>query len=94
MMITTLSAIFTGVYFPPSFLPDPIRWISHILPATYALDATRRVFMNAEGVMSPHIHFDMLMLVIFTLILLPLGAWIFLYSIKKAEKDGTLARWS
>lgn len=93
-IVTTMSALFTGVYFPPSYLPEQVRWVSHILPATYALDATRRVFMNGEGIMSPHIHFDILMLVLFTLILLPIGAWMFLYSTKKAEREGTLARWS
>ncbi len=91
--IATLSGLVAGVYFPPKYLPAPVQLISKILPQTYAIDAIRRVLLNGEGLSSPSIQLTIVYLIVFSIILLPLGMFMFNLGIRKAEKDGTLARW-
>ena len=91
--VATISGLVAGVYFPPKYLPAPVQLISKILPQTYAIDAIRRVLLNGEGISSPSIQLTIIYLIIFSIILLPLGMFMFNIGIRKAEKEGTLARW-
>jgi ABC-2 type transport system permease protein len=91
--VATLSGLVAGVYFPPKYLPVPVQLLSKILPQTYAIDAIRRVLLNGEGISSPSIQLTIIYLIIFSVILLPLGMFMFNAGIRKAEKEGTLARW-
>ncbi|MCX6666313.1 MAG: ABC transporter permease [Euryarchaeota archaeon] len=92
--IGVLSGLLTGVYFPPEYLPLSIQMISKILPQTYAIDAIRRILIYGEGISSPSIQWTLFYLVLFSVIIFPFGMWMFNRGIKKAERDGTLARWS
>lgn len=91
--VATISGLVAGVYFPPKYLPAPVQLISKILPQTYAIDAIRRILLNSEGISSHSIQLTIAYLIIFSIILLPLGIFMFNMGIRKAEKDGTLARW-
>jgi ABC-2 type transport system permease protein len=91
--VTTLTGLVAGVYFPPEILPAGVQTLSKILPQTYAIDAIRRILLNGEGITSPTIQLTIVYLVIFSIVLLPIGMWMFNRGIKKAEKEGTLARW-
>ncbi|MBU4256344.1 MAG: ABC transporter permease, partial [Candidatus Thermoplasmatota archaeon] len=91
--VATISGLVAGVYFPPKYLPAPVQMLSKILPQTYAIDAIRRVLLNGEGISSPSIQLTIVYLIVFSIILLPLGMFMFNIGIRKAEKEGTLARW-
>ena len=91
--VATISGLVAGVYFPPKYLPAPVQLISKILPQTYAIDAIRRILLNGEGISSPSIQLTIVYLIAFSIILLPIGMFMFNAGIRKAEKEGTLARW-
>jgi len=91
--VATISGLVAGVYFPPKYLPAPVQLISKILPQTYAIDAIRRILLNGEGISSPSIQLTIVYLIVFSIILLPIGMFMFNAGIRKAEKEGTLARW-
>jgi ABC-2 type transport system permease protein len=88
-----LSGLVVGVYYPPELLPSPLQLLSKIFPHTYGLEGIRLVMQNGETLGSPNIIWIIGVLVIFSIILLPLGIALFSAGIRKAERDGTLARW-
>lgn len=97
---STFAGLVAGSVFPPEVFLDvfpPLYGVSRILPHTYALDAFRRLMAGAgwntmvDG--SPIIQLAILKLVIFCLILLPIGIVMFRAGMRKAEKEGKLARW-
>ena len=93
-IVTTISGVFAGVYFPVSQLPSQLQLISRALPQTYGLEGIRKIIFDGYGIDNFEIQMILLYLLIFILILFPLGFYIFKYGIKKAEKEGTLARWA
>ncbi|MDG6219966.1 MAG: ABC transporter permease [Candidatus Thermoplasmatota archaeon] len=92
--IATLSGLVAGVYFPPEYLPAPLLAFSRLLPQTYAVEAIRDVLLRGYDITHPSIQMAIVYLLIFCVVLLPLGLWLFNVGIRKAERDGTLARWA
>jgi len=45
-IVSLLSSVFSGVYFPPSLIPESLRWISYLLPQTYTLDIMRKCLLG------------------------------------------------
>jgi ABC-2 type transport system permease protein len=95
----TASGLLSGVLFPPSIFLDtyPILYtISRLLPQTYALEGIRRILNNPNlnPLNDSIVISDIVFLIIFSIILLPLGIIIFRHGLHKAEKDGKLARWA
>lgn len=91
--VIAISALVSGVYYPVEKLPQFMQVISKIIPQTYALRGIRLILLNGENIYNIEIQSIIIILIIFSLILLPSGVLIFKRGIKKAEKDGTLARW-
>lgn len=91
--IATISGLVAGVYFPPEYLPEGIQVVSRFLPQTYAINAIRDILLFGKGITDPVVQEAIIYLIIFSIVLLPLGMWMFNLGIKKAERDGTLARW-
>jgi len=91
--VSTLTGLVAGVYFDPILLPSGVQEISKILPQTYAIGAIRRILLSGENLSSAPIQFAFIYLIIFSIILLPVGMWMFNLGIKKAEREGSLARW-
>jgi len=77
-----------GVFFPITILPQGLQTISHFLPITYALRAMRYALLQGYSVKM--LTSDIIVLLIFSLVLLPLSIFIFNYAVKKAKNDGTL----
>lgn len=93
--VATCAAILSGVVFPPEIFLDTapsLYYISRLLPHTYALDAFRRIMLNDEG-LSPIVTSEILKLIAFIVVFLPLGAYMFKKGLEKAERTGKLARW-
>lgn len=90
-LITSVSALLGGVFFPTGVLPDMIRPFSRMLPITYTTDGVRRALLTGEGIVDlfPSIR----ILFLFAAVLLPLGLFIFRIALRGARRDGTLVQY-
>ena len=86
-----LSGLLGGMVFPVAMLPPWLRWLSSLLPVTYALDGMRRALL-ASAAFSDILP-DVVALLAFTAVLLPLGGLVFRAAVRKAKKDGTLTHY-
>lgn len=89
-LLGTVSGLFGGVVFPVALLPAWLRWISSLLPVTYALDGMRKSLLASAGF--GEILPDVVALAVFDAVLLPLSLVAFRLAVRKAKKDGTLAQ--
>jgi len=90
-LITTFSGFFGGVFFPVTILPKALRAISYLFPITYSLRSLRLAIL--QGYSLKLLLPDIIMLVFFCIILLPLSIWVFKYAVKKAKSDGSLTHY-
>lgn len=98
-VIGTLAGVFSGVFFPISMIPPWLRPIGYVLPHTYALEGLRKAILTPNEIYWGSL-FEwwsmwniLFVLTVFSIILVPLGLWMFNKSIMHGEKTGTLARW-
>lgn len=89
-LLGTVSGLFGGVVFPVALLPAWLRWISSLLPVTYALDGVRQSLLASAGF--GDILPDIAALAVFDAVLLPASLVVFRLAVRKAKKDGTLAQ--
>jgi len=102
-VVEILVGLASGVYYPLNILPEWMQWLGCLIPHTYALDAARRVILGGGiGVTTLPIHSlfglnplltDMLLLVAFSVVTMPLGWWMYNQGVRKAKTDGRLSRW-
>jgi ABC-2 type transport system permease protein len=83
--------LLAGVYYPVEVLPDWLQAISRLLPATYSTAALRRVMLGS-GSFSTGMQ-DLLALVGFALLLLPVGLVALRIAVRWAKIDGSLAQY-
>lgn len=89
-VISTSSTLVGGVYYPITILPDWLQGLSYLFPITYALDAIRLSLLQGQGY-SREVGSDLVALIVFSLITLPISLGIFRYAVARAKKDGSLA---
>jgi ABC-2 type transport system permease protein len=99
-----LAAVLAGSYYPITVLPRSLQWVACIIPHTYAYDALRRLLdPGAQGStavlpiqqilpLSP-LQVDGLALSLMSVLLLPLGFFLYARGIESARRSGTLTRW-
>jgi len=99
-----LAGLFAGAYYPVTILPHSLQWVASAIPHTYAFDALRRLMDPGAQLQIPvlplqkllpwsPIAVDEVALAAFSLLLLPLGFYLYGRGIEKARTDGTLTRW-
>jgi ABC-2 type transport system permease protein len=90
-IFSSVSGLLGGVIFPVGILPGWIRWVSSLLPVTYALNGMRKSLLASAslGQVAP----DIAALAIFNIILLPLSLVLFRLAVRKAKRDGTLTHY-
>lgn len=82
----------SGLYFPTNYLPLIIQVLASLVPLTFGLDGVRRIIVLGEGI--ANIWVNMLALVIFILILLPLARFALRYMENLGKREGRLTlRW-
>lgn len=84
----------SGTYYPTSspVVPYLVQLLSSLIPLTFGLDGIRRVVILGEGIMN--IWPNIVALVVFTLILLPLAKFALSYMENLGKKEGRLTlRW-
>lgn len=88
-ILGTVSGLLGGVVFPVALLPAWIRWISSLLPVTYALDGMRKSLLASSSF--AEILPDVAALAAFSALLVPLSLVAFRWAVRKAKKDGSLS---
>jgi ABC-2 type transport system permease protein len=90
-LISTSSALLGGVFYPSAVLPEPLQYLSRLLPISYTTDGVRRALLTGEGLgdLMP----QMRVLFLFAVVLLPLGLFIFRLALRAARRDGTLVQY-
>jgi ABC-2 type transport system permease protein len=88
-VLGTVSGLLGGVVFPVSLLPPWIRWVSSLLPVTYALDGMRKSLLASSAF--AEVLPDVAALAVFDAVLLPLSLVAFRLAVRKAKRDGTLS---
>lgn len=89
--ISSLTGLFGGVYFPIEVLPLKLQTISYALPITYSLRSLRHALLSGYSfkMLIP----DILTLIIFSAILLPLAIVIFKHTVRCVKIDGSLVHY-
>ncbi len=82
----------SGSYFPIRYLPDIVQLVASIIPLTFGLDGVRRVIIEGQGIAD--IWLNVVALVIFIIVLLPLAKYALNYMENLGKKEGRLTlRW-
>lgn len=84
--------VFSGVYFPVDSLPEAIRWVSWLIPHTYAIAALRHALLPSTGVrpgLEPELAF--LALLVFCLVIFPFAMWLYGRALEYGRKLGVLS---
>jgi ABC-2 type transport system permease protein len=84
--VDVLARIFSGVYYPLSILPLPVRWITWAIPHTYALRGIRQVMINGAGFGNADTRLMFAALLAFCIASLATGIWMMSRALDRAER--------
>jgi ABC-type polysaccharide/polyol phosphate export permease len=90
ILVNPFILFFAGLVFPISVLPAQAQWIAWCLPSTYGVDITRKALLLGVGLDNPQIQLEFVKMIAITLLLLPVGYLTFRWSIRRAERRGSL----
>ena len=90
-LVSSLSALLGGVFFPPEKMPANVGAWSRLVPITYSLRALRRALLL--GSRFADLVPDILALVLFAAVLLPTGIVAFRLAVRKARQEGSLVQY-
>ncbi|MEX0666272.1 MAG: ABC transporter permease [Acidimicrobiia bacterium] len=83
--------VLSGVLFPISVLPEPVRVLSYFFPLTYVLAATRKVLMpGGDLVTGPSALEAVILLLVFLVVVYPIALWLFGRALDYGRKLGVL----
>jgi ABC-2 type transport system permease protein len=86
--------LLSGVMYPLSLLPGWLIPAALAMPLTYSLDGLRRCLIPISGVsatlLTPQVMMDVVALIIFTAVALPVSLRVFRWGYDVARRDGTL----
>lgn len=89
--IATTGELLGGVYFPVELLPEWMRSIADWVPMNHALLALRKSLLTGAGFDAIGRH--LLFLLVFSLVIWPLGVLAFQWALKRSQEDGTLSHY-
>jgi len=90
-VISSLSLLFGNVIIPQQALPAQISWISHLVPVYYANNAVRGALLQGRDLatLAP----DLLALLAFSAVLVPLGLLGARIAVRRAKQEGSLIQY-
>jgi ABC-2 type transport system permease protein len=90
-LLTTISELLGGVFFPVEVLPEPLRSLSAWVPMSHSVQGLRLALLNGAGLKEvlPHVG----ALAAFSAVFLPLGVWAFRRALDAARRDGELGHY-
>jgi ABC-2 type transport system permease protein len=80
----------SGVYYPLSVLPAPLRLLGQVSPLTYALDGVRATLLDGRGLAA--VAGDLVAMAVLGVVLVPLGLAMFAWAERRAKRLGLLKR--
>jgi ABC-2 type transport system permease protein len=89
-VLQSVLLLVSGVYYPVSILPSWMQAISHVSPATYAIDGVRRGLI--EGAPLSAVIGDVWPLIVMGIVFIPVGLWAFGRAERYAKRTGKLKR--
>jgi len=89
--VSALNGLLGGVYYPVAILPAGLAWLARLLPITYSLHAMRLALLT--GASWSQLAPDILALVVFSIILLPLSLAVFRFAVHRAKVEGSLTHY-
>ncbi len=89
-VLQSVLLLVSGVYYPIDVLPGWMQVLSHLSPATYAIDGVRRGLIDGTPV--SRLVGDVWPLVVMGLVLIPAGLWAFGRAERYAKRTGKLKR--
>jgi ABC-2 type transport system permease protein len=90
-IMEALSNLLGGVFFPVAVLPDGLKKIAPFVPMTHALEGLRKSLLVGAG--WSEVAPSMGALLLFILIMWPVGVWTFGRALRRALSDGTLGHY-
>jgi len=87
IFVNTFVNVFTGATFPVEVLPSWLRWISSALPQTHAIRGVRLV-LSGRPISDPVVLGDLLFLIAFSFIMIPLGVWLMRKGLDRMRREG------
>lgn len=90
-IVSSLSSLLGGVYYPVKILPTALQWLSLLVPLTFTLDAMRLSLLSGKTIVEliPQIS----ALILYSIVLIPVGLIAFHFAVQKAKKDGSLTQY-
>ncbi len=90
-LLSGVTELFGGVLFPLYLLKRYTAvWVfAWLLPYTHALDALRKVLLLGMGILDPEIVRQVVILTAYSVVLIPLGLWIFRWGYDRVRREGT-----
>ena len=89
-VLQSVLLLVSGVYYPIEVLPGWMQVISHLSPATYAIDGVRRGLIDGTPV--SQLTGDVWPLLVMGAVLIPFGLWAFSRAERYAKRTGKLKR--
>jgi ABC-2 type transport system permease protein len=86
-----VGTILGGAYFPVDVMPSWLQKIAFLLPVTYSLDALRLTMLRGYSI--PMISRPLTTLTIMAAILLPASLYVFILTVRKGRREGTLMQY-
>jgi ABC-2 type transport system permease protein len=88
-IMLTASMFLGGVYYPTRVIPSWLRDVGESLPLTWGLRALRQVLLRDAPLST--VAWDVIVLVMMTLVLLIAGSVAFILALRRARRAGTLS---
>ncbi len=90
-VVSNLSMLLGGVFYPISILPGWLQFFSKLLPMTYSLEGIRGALLKGKGFSA--LWGDMLALAIISAVLIPVSLALFGLAVNHARRTGTLVKY-
>lgn len=91
IFLRSLSLLLGGVVYPVEVLPEWLRHLSLLIPITYSLRGMRLTLL--QGYTVDQVLPDVLALLIFAIVFIPLGLWTFHLAVQRVKVTGTLGHY-
>lgn len=90
-VFSSVSGLLGGMAYPITVLPNWLQNFSYLLPITYSLRAMRHALL--QGYPTTALATDIIALIIFSIVMMPLSILLFKFAVKKAKIDGSLIQY-
>lgn len=92
-LFASLTEFLGGVLFPLKYLENfPVLYmLAWLMPYTYALDAARKILLNGAILFSPNVLWNVIVLIIYAVIFIPIGLRVFRWGVNRIRCEGTVA---